>query len=503
MRISRVQSLLVLIAACQSITCAVRPEASRRLMDFLTSPEIAGREAGTAEVARVADSLAAMFAQLGLKPAGTGGYFQSFVAEAPRIDSAHTFVRLNFERNTVQKELFEATLGKGLFFFPKQGRSQVLEAPLLNGGYGIVAPELGREDYSPSMAKGKILMLSLGAPSDSAFRPGAVGFRHSLSPIKSRMAQENGAVAVLFVQAAGDASRLQKEIQTRQQDFDPRILQLPEAEPFPVLFMDSLLGARMQREYENSEGRVSASISVAFTMENPCTLRNVAAVVRGSDQEKASEVILVGAHYDHLGRRHGTYYPGADDNASGIVALSEAAEAFVARPPVRSLLFVCFDGEEKGLLGSKWLSNHPLEGGTVVAMINLDCVGRIASGPAPMGSPLQNDDSQITVFYSKQAPWIEEELAGVAGTESLKVSWSSQPVFYEFSDHASFHAKKVPSMFFFGGAHGDYHKPTDSPDKIEWDLLGKRIEFLIASLDRLGNMQRKLEFVEGEGRRRP
>jgi len=499
----KIQSLLLLIVGCQSLTCAAKPEPSHRLMDFLTSPEIAGREAGTPEAARVADSLAAIFARLGLKPAGTDGYFQPFVTEAPRIDSAHTFVRLYIEEDASQRELFEATLGNGLFFFPKQGRSQILEAPLLNGGYGILAPEFKREDYSPQMAKGKILMLSLGAPSDSAFRPGGAGFRYSLSQVKSRVAQENGAVAVLFVQAAGDAGRLQKEIQTRQQDFDPRILQLPEAVPFPVLYMDSLSGTRIQREYENSKGRASASINLAFTMEAPRTLRNVAAIVQGSDQEEASEIILLGAHYDHLGRRHGTYYPGADDNASGIVALLEAAEAFATRPLARSLLFVCFDGEEKGLLGSKWLSSHPLEGGAVAAMINLDCEGRIASGPAPMGSPLQNDDSQLTVFYSKQAPWIEEELKGVALTESLRVIWSSQPVFHEFSDHASFHAKKIPSMFFFGGAHGDYHKPTDSPDKIEWDLLGKRIEFLIACLDRLGNVQGGLEFVEGEGKRRP
>jgi hypothetical protein len=472
-------------------------------MDFLTSPEIGGREAGTPEAARVADSLAVIFARLGLQGAGTDGYFQPFVAEAPRIDSAHTFVRLYSDNETNQSRSFEASLGNGLFFFPKQGRSQVLEAPVLNGGYGIIAPEFKREDYSPQMAKGKILMLFLGAPNDPAFRQGGAGFRYTISQVKSRLAQENGAVAVLFVQAGGDAGRLQKEIQTRQQDFDPRMLQLPEAQPFPVLYMDSLSGMRMQREYEDNKGSASVSINMAFKMEAPRTLRNVAAMIRESDQEKASEIILIGAHYDHLGRRHGTYYPGADDNASGVVALLEAAEAFATHPLARSLFFVCFDGEEKGLLGSKWLANHPLEGGTVAAMINLDCVGRIASGPVPMGSPIPSDDSQLTVFYSKQAPWIEEELAGIAVAQSLKVAWSPQPVFHEFSDHASFHAKKIPSMFFFGGAHADYHKPTDSPDKIDWNLLGKRIEFLKACLDKLGNQQGRLTFAEGEEEGRP
>ena len=499
----KIRSLLVLLVGCQSLTCAAKPDPSHRLMDFLTSPEIGGREAGTPEAARVADSLAAIFARLGLKGAGTDGYFQPFVAEAPRIDSAHTVVRFNLERDTSQSEVFEASLGNGLFFFPKQGRSQVLEAPLLDGGYGIIAREFKREDYSPQVAKGKILMLFLGAPNDPAFRQGGAGFRYSLSQVKSRVGQENGAVAVLFVQAAGDAGRLQKEIQTRQQDFDSRMLQLPEAQPFPVLYMDSLSGMRIQREYEDNEGRASASINLAFRMEAPRTLRNVVAMIRGSDEEKASEFILIGAHYDHLGRRHGTYYPGADDNASGVVALLEAAEAFATHPLARSLLFVCFDGEEKGLLGSKWLASHPLEGGTVAAMIDLDGIGRLATGPSPMGSPIPTDDSQLTVFYSKQASWIEEELKGVALAESIKVAWNPQPVFHEFSDHAPFHAKKIPSMFFFAGAHADYHKPTDSRDKIDWNLLGKRIEFLKACLDKLGNQQGRLTFAEGEEGRRP
>jgi hypothetical protein len=136
-------------------------------------------------------------------------------------------------------------------------------------------------------------------------------------------------------------------------------------------------------------------------------------------------------------------------------------------------------------------------------MIDLDGIGRQSTDPAPMGSPMPSDDSQLTVFYSKQAPWIEAELKGVALAESLKVAWNPQPVFHEFSDHAPFHTKKIPSMFFFAGAHADYHKPTDSQDKIDWNLLDKRIEFLRACLEKLGNQQGRLTFAEGEEERRP
>jgi hypothetical protein len=472
-------------------------------MNFLTSLETGGREAGMPEAVRVADTLAAVFSRLGLKPAGTDGYFQPFVVEAPRIDSMHTSVRFYSEDDAGRKEFLETSLGKGLFFFPKQGRNQTSEATLLDGGYGIIAPEFQREDYSPQAAAGKILLLRLGAPSDSTFRPGKAGFRYSLSQVKSRLAQENGAAAVIYIQAAGDAVWFQKEIHTRQQDFDPRILQLPGAKPFPVLFLDSLSSAEIRQELTNSQGRISVSINLAFTMQPPCTLRNVTAMIQGADGEKMSEVILVGAHYDHLGRRNGTYFPGADDNASGIVALMEAAETYAVHPLARSLLFVCFDGEEKGLLGSKWLSNHPLEGDEVAAMVNLDAVGRVASGPPPMGSPMTHDDSELTVFYSKQAPWIEQELNGIATVQSVKVAWNPQPVFHEFSDHAAFHAKNIPSMFFFGGSNPDYHKTTDSPEKIEWKLLEKRMLFLTACLEELGNREGRLEFDTGEGMGRP
>jgi Zn-dependent M28 family amino/carboxypeptidase len=259
----------------------------------------------------------------------------------------------------------------------------------------------------------------------------------------------------------------------------------------------------LQREKVDGANDMVASLTIAFTFDEPCSLRNVVGIVPGSDPELAPERIVVGAHYDHLGRRGDVYYPGADDNASGVVALIAVARAVVADPPARSVVFVFFDGEEKGLLGSKWLVEHPPGEGDVVAMINLDGVGRKPSGHIPEGSPLKIDDSELTVFYSSQSPWIEDELSRVAEVQSLDVTFDPRPVFHEFSDHASFHGKGIPTMFCFSGAHGDYNAPTDTPDKIEWDLLNRRADFVAGCVETLGNRAEALSFYGGAGEKRP
>ncbi len=480
-----------------SICVAVWPATaapSRFLMSFLTSPEIAGREAGTPEAERVADTLAARFAQIGLQPAGTNGYFLPFRVEVPRIDSAQTRARFYLEGERDESGSIEAVLGTNLFFFPRHGQSAVLTAPLLDGGYGIVAPEFGREDYTPQSAEGKILLIRIGAPRDSMFMRGSAGFRYSLRPVKARIAEENGALAVIFVQAQEDSTRVEKEVERQHENFDPRPLQLPGTHPMPVLYLDVATGNSLQQKCRDNSGELMADLKLTFAMKESLTLRNVAGILPGSDPEKADEYILVGAHYDHLGRRGDKYYPGADDNASGVVALLSAAEEIATNPPARSILFVCFDGEEKGLLGSKWLVDNLPAIDKVITMVNLDDVGRSPSGHAPMGSPLKIDDSELTVFYSQQSPWIEEALSPVAEKQSLKVAWDPRPVFHEFSDHASFHAKGIPTLFFFSGAHGDYHSPTDTPDKIEWELLDRRAIFLAECLQELGNRDAVFSF---------
>jgi membrane-associated protease RseP (regulator of RpoE activity) len=190
------------------------------------------------------------------------------------------------------------------------------------------------------------------------------------------------------------------------------------------------------------------------------TGRNVIAALDGADPGLRREWVVVGAHYDHLGEGGpGSLAParaihnGADDNASGVAAMLRAAERLAAGPrPARSVLFVAFTGEESGLLGSARFTNSPTIDGPMVAMINLDMVGRLGDGPL------------ITYGVDTAEEWREVLDPAAAGAG---VTLATRGEGYGPSDHTSFYLKDVPVLHFFTNTHGDYHRPTDDWEKID------------------------------------
>jgi hypothetical protein len=190
------------------------------------------------------------------------------------------------------------------------------------------------------------------------------------------------------------------------------------------------------------------------------TVHNVAGYLPG----ETDEYIIVGAHYDHLGlgdqhslapSQAGTVHPGADDNASGTAGVIELARWFSRQPKQkRGILFLTFAGEENGLLGSAWYAEHPdLPNAKAVAMLNMDMIGRIRDGKVYIGG-------------SSTGSGLRQMLDRVTPQHSLKVDYSEGPEAGS-SDHTSFIAKQIPSLFFFSGLHSDYHKPSDTWDKID------------------------------------
>jgi hypothetical protein len=192
------------------------------------------------------------------------------------------------------------------------------------------------------------------------------------------------------------------------------------------------------------------------------TGRNVAALLRGYDPDRQSEVVVVGAHYDHLGRgpfgslepESGEVHNGADDNASGVAALLEAADLLASGPrPARSILFLAFTGEEFGLLGSNHYVNHPtLPLERTVAMLNLDMVGRLRDG------------GLIVYGVDTAAEW-KELVAAAAAHEGVSVAFNGSG--YGPSDHTSFYAQDIPVLHFLTNVHSDYHKPSDDWSAID------------------------------------
>jgi hypothetical protein len=194
--------------------------------------------------------------------------------------------------------------------------------------------------------------------------------------------------------------------------------------------------------------------------------RNVVGLFPGSDPEKKKEVVIFSAHYDHVGvNERGEIFNGSDDNASGTSALLEIAEALGDGPkPARSIAFLWVSGEEKGLLGSRWFSEHVSlpEGFKIVADINIDMVSR-------------NDGKSIGVTPSERHP-SHSNLATLAAesakAEGLTIKYDSDQ-FFERTDSANFARKGIPVVFFFSGIHEDYHKSTDDVEKADFDKAAR------------------------------
>lgn len=206
---------------------------------------------------------------------------------------------------------------------------------------------------------------------------------------------------------------------------------------------------------------------------------NVLGFLPGSDPDLKSQVVVFTAHYDHLGKSlNGTLYPGADDDGSGTVTVLELAKAFAANPikPKRSLLFMTVVGEEKGLYGSKYYTNNPIIPlDRTIADLNMDMIGRIDTTHES-----KKDTNYIYVIGSDKISLELDSLLRVANneTEHLKLDYSyngeNDPErFYYRSDHYNFAKNGVPIVFLFDGIHNDYHKPTDTVDKILFEKMAK------------------------------
>lgn len=224
---------------------------------------------------------------------------------------------------------------------------------------------------------------------------------------------------------------------------------------------------------------------------------NIWAFIKGS--EKPEEILVISAHYDHVGMKNGEIYNGADDDGSGTVALLEIAQAFKeaekkGQGPKRSILFLHVTGEEHGLHGSRYYSENPLFPlENTIADINIDMIGRrdtlhpatnnyiYVIGSDRLSSELHTINEEVNTKFTKLAL-------------DYKYNDRNDPErIYFRSDHYNFAKKGIPSIFFFNGIHEDYHLPSDTPDKIEYDALAKRAQLAFALAWELANRKERIK----------
>jgi hypothetical protein len=238
---------------------------------------------------------------------------------------------------------------------------------------------------------------------------------------------------------------------------------------------------QLQPAFGDSYFQAIPSLLNADIGRNSFIGRNVGAVLPGTDPKLRDQWILVSAHFDHLGKIGDTLYPGADDNATGVAVLIELAEHFALRAekPRRTIMFVAFDQEEAGLLGSSHFAAHPPRDiHALKACLTTDMLGRSMANVM---------DEYVFALGSEKSERLRELLEQVKPEEGLKIGRVGADLIGTRSDYGPFRDRRVPFLFFSTGQHPDYHQPTDLPDRIDYVKL-RRIAVWIAALTwRLAN----------------
>ncbi|PWI28999.1 peptidase M28 [Flavobacteriaceae bacterium LYZ1037] len=239
-------------------------------------------------------------------------------------------------------------------------------------------------------------------------------------------------------------------------------------------------------------------IPKSYFLDETKASENVLAFIKGN--EKPEEVVIVSAHYDHLGIKDSIIYYGADDDGSGTVALMEIAQAFKlasieGHRPKRSVLFLHLTAEEIGLEGSRFYTENPIfHLNKTMANLNIDMIGRVDKHHEDI-----NQENYIYLIgadrLSKELHLISEKVNNAFVNLELDYKYNAETDknhYYSRSDHYNFAQHNIPVIFYFNGVHEDYHKPTDTPDKINYNLLQQRTKLIFATAWQLANRENRL-----------
>lgn len=562
MRIARASLVVVAVVALSAATIAQSPQvpakeqkgfaalneaALRSELAYIASDKLLGRlslQPGDDEAARW---VAEQFQKAGLKPAaldvsGKPSYLQPFTLVEFRPDRANSSVTM---MRAGKATGWHAPQAFGAF-----KHSVDVTAPVVFAGYGITAPELGYDDYKGIDAKGKIVLLFDHEPQEddpqSIFN-GTGNTRYATTRVKVLNAQAHGAVAVVVVAEPNRKHLTNAERSARIGGSAARSVPLPlqaikdDEVSIPSVLVFDAVAVELLATSGSTGSALQAAIDKDLTPQSrplPDTMltlhlrnvsertgvtNNVAGLLEGSDPKSKAETVIISAHHDHDGsapcspvkNADGTttsaaegcmdIWHGADDNGSGTVGVVELAKAFAANGarPKRSILFVVFASEERGLLGSYWMAAHPLRPlATTRAMINFDMIGRDeAASPQTDGlieipKDTTNRLNLIGGLYSpdyNRVVYEENARVGLVLDDRFDHE-SALNVFFR-SDQFPFVLHDVPAFWFFTGFHPDYHHITDTAEKIDYAKMKKILELSYLSAWRFGDDAKPPAFV--------
>lgn len=446
----------------------ISPESLKGMVRFLAGDSLAGRKTGERGNSDAAAFIADQFKLSGLRPLpGDHDYYRWFDYASHVELGAGNALSVTSPSGT---RALEAGRGFNPAGFSASG---TVSGEILFVGYGITASSLGYDDYAGVDAHGKIVLVMRRSP-DGANPHGEFG-RHADLAAKVANAREHGAAGILFIDQPGDTGRLEPI----RLDRNFSHADIPAA--FTLLAPFDGLRDAAGRDLAAIQSRIDSTRKPASflpagwraTLTTDVNLHrarvpNVVGVLPGNDPKLRDELIVIGAHFDHLGwggenslyaGKDSAIHHGADDNASGTAAMVAIARKLAHDGKNRrSILFIGFNGEEEGLLGSASLvrdSTFPTS--RIVTMINMDMIGRM-------------DSNRLVVEGIGTSPvWDSLVPAVNAGRLTLKLGKQG----FGPSDHATFYGRDIPVLFFFTGTHKDYHRPSDVWEKINYEGMAR------------------------------
>jgi hypothetical protein len=507
--------ILLSFTACTHITTVpegrayvqyVAASTLRRHLEIIASDSLEGREMATAGERKASAYISKTFKSIDLKPAGTNGYLQTFEVVRDSIDEA--FLWVGDKKFSLKKY--------GVTPTTYNDNADFAADTVIFAGYGIDTVQYS--DYKNIDVRGKVILicerepktdsnhfLITGTSTKSPWSRGREGDEKKLACAKA-----HGARAVITYDPSFDTLSERYAILSTGGYHPPdSVEQLHNNIYFSIgnTLMKQLVGEAKAKELSDAWHRRDL-LGSSFVINKPIKYHfkkqswyekasNVVGYIEGTD--KKNEYVIVSAHYDHLGKEGNIIYHGADDNGSGTSSVMTIAEAFSKAAasgmrPRRSIIFLSVTGEEKGLFGSKYYVGHPLFPlAQTVADVNTDMIGRIDSAH-------EHDQNYVYVIgdgrLSTQLHEINERNNADFTHLTLDFRFDSlndPNKFYYRSDHYEFAQKGIPITFYFDGIHQDYHRPSDTSDKINFGIMETRARLAFLTAWEIANREERLK----------
>ncbi|HVO95673.1 MAG TPA: M20/M25/M40 family metallo-hydrolase [Terriglobales bacterium] len=466
-----------------------------RHVQYLASDELMGRGVDTPGIKRARDYIAAEFRKDGLKAGGDNeSYFQAF-SVVTGVDVKQPSKLELGQRNALT--INDDWIPLGL------SASAAAEAEVVFAGYGITAKDYGYDDYAGIDVRNKIVLVLRYEPppkdGKSPFRSSPAYSTHSALRIKASNARDHGAIGMILVDLTNGDGKTEL-LSTRSSlwrggsSLIAAQIKRRVAEQWLGEYGLSLQGMKDKIDREGKPSSIplpGGKIDLQVTLEElRQSTDNVVGMLPGTNPVLKNEYVVIGAHYDHLGLgeygamnplAQGQIHHGADDNASGTAVLLDLARRLsqLNAKPARSIVFVTFSGEELGLYGSRHFVQHSPTATATKAMLNLDMVGRLR-------------DDRLTVFGTRSGEKLSAVVNSAAHTLNLEVTESDD---VGRSDHMSFYSRKIPVLHFFTGTHADYHRPTDTWDKLNIEGMARVSDLVLATCLQIANAATAINFV--------